>query len=211
MFVVLHVAPDAPSELPAVLSRSGPLPAHHPKDGEPIRSGRIYVAFPDRHLLVERDRVRVVRGPKENRHRPAVDALFRSAAVVYGSRVIGVVLSGSLSDGAAGVLAIRRRGGLVIVQDPADAPYPSMPLHAMDMVEVDHQVRAAEMAALITRLVALGPTPVAPPPREMHMEARMSAGVLEELSRRIAARFRGTGRTAARLAKRASRPNGMSP
>src|SRR5437588_10453002 len=105
VFIVLHIPPQSPSLLPEILSRYGPLRAVQPKDGDPIVRGMIYVAPPDHHLLVERERIRVVRGPKENRHRPAVDPLFRSAALAYGPRVVGVVLTGALDDGTAGLLA----------------------------------------------------------------------------------------------------------
>src|SRR5215470_6686177 len=126
-FVVLHLAPESTSVLPHILERSGRLPAIHPRDGEPVRKGRIYVAPPDKHLLIEDGKVRVVRGPKENRHRPAIDPLFRSAARWYGPRVIGVVLTGSLDDGTAGLLSIKKRGGIAIVQDPKDAICGEMP------------------------------------------------------------------------------------
>ncbi len=158
IFVVLHLSPYAPSHLPQILSREGPLPAHHPVDREPIRSGRIYIAPPDRHLMIERDRIRVVRGPRENRHRPAVDPLFRSAALAYGPRVIGVVLTGALDDGTAGLQAIKRYGGIAIVQDPADALFPSMPESAMDYVQVDYCLPLAKIAPLLAQLV---PTPAA--------------------------------------------------
>jgi two-component system chemotaxis response regulator CheB len=150
--VVLHTTPQAPSMLPQILSRNGPLPATHPTDGEPIALGHIYVAPPDRHLLVERGRLRVVHGPRENRVRPAVDPLFRSAALAYGSRVVGVVLTGALDDGTAGLLAIKRRGGIAVVQDPRDALIPSMPESALAYVPIDHTVPLAGMADLLRRL-----------------------------------------------------------
>src|SRR5215467_8584820 len=137
LFVVLHLAPQSTSVLPDILKRAGSLPAGHPRDGEMIRTGRIYVAPPDNHLMIEDGRVRIAHGPKENRHRPAVDPLFRSAAHWYGRRVIGVVLTGSLDDGTAGLLSIKRRGGITIVQDPADAVCGDMPRSAIETVQVD--------------------------------------------------------------------------
>jgi two-component system chemotaxis response regulator CheB len=138
--------------LPAILNRAGPLEALHPGDGTTIEHGHIYVAPPDHHLLIEYGKMRVVRGPKENRHRPAIDPLFRSAAQAYGSRVIGVILTGSLDDGTAGLLAIKRAGGLAVVQDPNDALYPSMPMSALTYVEVDYTLPLEDISSLLERL-----------------------------------------------------------
>ncbi|HEX6293263.1 MAG TPA: chemotaxis protein CheB [Herpetosiphonaceae bacterium] len=175
VFIVLHIPPQSPSLLPSILSRSGPLSAAHPRDGDPIRAGQIYVAPPDHHLLIEQGRVRVVRGPKENRHRPAVDPLFRSAACIYGQRVIGVVLTGSLDDGTAGLQAIKTRGGIAVAQAPEDALYPSMPRSAVENVAVDYCLPMAQMASLLAELAN---NPVAdeesyPVPREMELESRI--------------------------------------
>src|SRR3712207_5936621 len=119
--VVWHLPAHAEGVLPAVLDRAGPLPAAHARDGEPIERSRIYVAPPDRHLVLERGHMRLTRGPKENHFRPAVDPLFRASAVAYGPRVIGVVLSGLLNDGTAGLWTIKDRGGLAVVQEPDEA------------------------------------------------------------------------------------------
>lgn len=158
IFVVLHVPPKGTSILPQILTRSGRLPAHHAIDGETIRPGRIYVAPPDVHLMVHDGAIQLARGPKENGHRPSVDVLFRSATRVYGPRVAGVILSGALDDGSAGLLAVKRRGGVAVVQDPADALYPAMPLNALGTVEVDHTLPVAEMGDLLDRL-ARDPVP----------------------------------------------------
>jgi two-component system, chemotaxis family, protein-glutamate methylesterase/glutaminase len=152
VFVVWHMSPGLRSVLPQILSRAGPLPASHPKDGDPIEPGRIYVAPNDHHLLLEKDYVRVTKGPKENRFRPAVDPLFRSAAYVYGPRAVGVVLTGALDDGTAGLWAIKLRGGTAIVQDPADAQHRSMPLNALENVEVDYKLPVADIGPLLARL-----------------------------------------------------------
>lgn len=152
IFIVLHLAPQSPSMLPQILSRSGPLEAVHPKDGEPVKPGCIYVAPPDQHMLVEEDHVVVRKGPKENGFRPSIDALFRSAAYGYGPRVIGVVLSGSLDDGTSGLWSVKRLGGLAIVQEPDEALFPSMPVNVLEYVEADHILPIAEIGILLTRL-----------------------------------------------------------
>jgi len=152
LFVVLHLPGDHKSFLPKILARADSLPAGHPNDGEPIGPGKIYVAPPDHHLLLMDGRVRLSRGPKENAVRPAVDVLFRSAARTYGPRVVGVVLSGLLDDGTAGLWTIKQRGGIAVVQDPDDAPWPDMPTNAMRHVEVDHRLAASSMSDLLTRL-----------------------------------------------------------
>jgi len=152
LFVVLHLAPEGTSVLPDILKRAGSLPAMHPRDGDLIRAGRIYVAPPDNHLLVEDGRVRVIHGPKENRHRPAIDPLFRSAARWYGPRVIGVVLTGSLDDGTAGLLSIKKAGGVAIVQDPAEAVCGDMPRSAIETVEVDYVRPVGQIGELLKKL-----------------------------------------------------------
>jgi two-component system chemotaxis response regulator CheB len=153
VFIVWHISPDYPSLLPEILARSTPLRVKHSSGKEPIRPGHIYVAPPDYHMLVEWGNVRLSRGPKENRFRPAIDVLFRSAARSYGERVIGVVLSGSLDDGAAGLYAIKERGGIAVVQDPFDALHSSMPKAALQAVDVDYCVPIIEMGALLAHLV----------------------------------------------------------
>jgi two-component system chemotaxis response regulator CheB len=152
VFVVVHFPGSVRSTLPRILSRAGPLPAYHARDGEPIERGRIYVAPPDFHLHVSDGHVRLTRGPKENGHRPAIDPLFRTAALSYGLRVVGVILSGNLNDGSAGLLRIKQRGGVVIVQDPGTALYPSMPRSAIEHVEVDHMLPVSEISALVADL-----------------------------------------------------------
>jgi two-component system chemotaxis response regulator CheB len=163
IFIVWHISPDSPGVLPEILSRSGELPAFNASHKEPILPGRIYVAPPDFHLVVENGYVCTTRGPRENRFRPAVDPLFRSAAAVYGPRVVGVILSGGLDDGTAGLWAVKQRGGVAVVQHPEDALVPSMPQSALNSVPVDYCVPLSEMASL---LVKLANTPVSSSVRE---------------------------------------------
>ncbi len=151
-FIVQHLAADKPSILPQILTDVGSLPASHPVDGESIQTGRIYVAPPDYHLLVNQGSMRVVRGPQENRFRPAIDALFRSAARAYGTRVVGVVLTGYLDDGTVGLQAIKKRGGVAIVQDPNEAEYPGMAKSALRYVNVDYCLPLAEIPDLLVEL-----------------------------------------------------------
>jgi len=153
VFVVWHLSPGLKSILPSVLNKSGPLRASHPSDGDRIERGRIYVAPNDHHMLLENGYIRITKGPKENRFRPAVDPLFRSAAYVYGPRVVGVVLTGALDDGTAGLYTIKLRGGTAVVQEPADAMIRSMPLNALEHTSADYTLPAAGIGDLIARLV----------------------------------------------------------
>jgi two-component system chemotaxis response regulator CheB len=150
--VVQHVAPTTPSVLPAILTRLGGPPATHARHGEPLRTGHIYVAPPDRHLLVRDGRLLLSRGPRENHTRPAVDPLFRSAARAYGERVVGVVLTGALDCGSAGMVAVKRAGGLAVVQDPDEALCGDMPRATLDVVHADHVVRLGAMGPLLVGL-----------------------------------------------------------
>jgi two-component system chemotaxis response regulator CheB len=152
LFVVLHIPPYSQSHLPAILTHHGSLPAAHATHGAAIAHGHIYVAPPDHHLLVRDGYVELTRGPRENSSRPAVDPLFRSAARAYGPRVVGVVLSGALGDGSAGLMAIAARGGVTVVQDPEEALFESMPRTALRYVRVDHILPVHEIAALVSRL-----------------------------------------------------------
>jgi len=153
-FVVMHLSAWSRSELPRILSNAGPLPAMHARDDEPIEQGRIYVAPPDYHLVLEDSRTVLWRGPKENRSRPSINVLFRSAAVAYRERVTGVVLSGALDDGSAGLWWIRRYGGAAIVQDPAEAIVPDMPRSALEHVDTARIARLSEIGLLVSRLAA---------------------------------------------------------
>jgi two-component system chemotaxis response regulator CheB len=152
ILLVQHLSAAGGSWLPQILTRSGVLTASFPMDREPLQFGHITVAPPDHHLLVDGDRVRVVRGPRENRHRPAIDPLFRSAAWAFGPRVVGVVLTGYLDDGAAGLWAIKSCGGLAIVQDASDALHHDMPTNAARAMDVDYSLPVSEIVPLLARL-----------------------------------------------------------
>lgn len=152
VFVVLHVAPRARSFLPEILSAAGPLPASSAEEGLPIERGHIYVAPPDHHLLLQPGHMHLGLGPKENHQRPCINVTFRSAAMAYGPRVIGVILSGQLDDGTAGLWDIKRSGGIAVVQNPEDAAFPSMPLSALRDIDVDHVARLDEIGARLASL-----------------------------------------------------------
>jgi two-component system chemotaxis response regulator CheB len=184
VMVVLHTAPHGPSVLPAVFSRAGKLPAQHPYHGEKFRQGRVYVAPPDHHLLISGGHLLVVKGPTENHTRPAIDPLFRSAALNGGARVIGVVLTGYLDDGTAGLAAIKARGGVAIVQDPDDAREPSMPLNALEHVQADRVLPAAQIGPAIAGLVGER-VPAAPAAsRALEIETRIAAAEADMLHER---------------------------
>lgn len=159
IFVVLHIAPDSPNELPAILTRSGPIPARYPTNNEVFEPGHIYVAPPDHHLFLESGRIHLWRGPKENMHRPAVNVLFRSAAVAYRERVAGAILSGTMDDGSTGLWWIKHYGGVTIVQDPSDARFPDMIYSALEHVEIDHIVPVARMGQILVAVAGNGTAP----------------------------------------------------
>ncbi len=152
LFVVVHFPSFSTSFLPQILSRFGRLPALHAEDGKAIVPGRIYVAPPDYHLLVRRDHIRLSHGPRENGHRPAIDVLFRSAARAYGRRVVGVILSGMLDDGTAGLAVVKARGGVGVVQDPEEALFNGMPRSAIKYVAIDHILKLTEIASVLSEM-----------------------------------------------------------
>jgi two-component system chemotaxis response regulator CheB len=172
IFAVIHIPPDYPSMLPRVLSSAGPLRAVHPANHEAFRPGVIYIAPPDYHLLVGSKIVTLSKGPRENRHRPSIDTLFRSAARWHGFRVTGVVLSGFLDDGSAGLIAIKMRRGIAIVQDPQEALSPEMPRSAIEYAKVDHVLPVAKIADLMSRL-ALQEAPPEATAYEIKMENKI--------------------------------------
>jgi two-component system, chemotaxis family, protein-glutamate methylesterase/glutaminase len=174
IFIVVHVAEE--SVLPEVLRTCGSVAIEQAAHEAPIQNGRVYVAPPRTHLLLESDRMILSSGPRENRHRPSVDVLFRSAARHFGPRTIGVILSGSLDDGAAGLFAVKAAGGLTVVQKPQEAAVPSMPYNALRYTEADYVVTSEELASLLTKLMKT---------RVDKSKARRSRGNGENGSRRL--------------------------
>jgi two-component system chemotaxis response regulator CheB len=173
--LVQHTSPHAPTVLHNILEKAGKLPAVSPTGTDDLRAGTIYVAPPNYHLLVEPGRVYLGRGPKENRFRPAIDPLFRSAAKVFGPNAIGVVLTGNLDDGSAGLWAIKQLGGVAIVQDPADAMYPSMPKNAIAYVDVDYVVPLSGIARLLVEVTAAPERELASQvPENMEIEVKIA-------------------------------------
>lgn len=183
VFVVLHIAADFPAEsFVKRLEDSGGMPWRLPQDGERFRVGTGYLAPPDVHMLVKERTVLVTKGARENRSRPAIDPLFRSAAVAHGSRVVGVVLTGMLDDGTAGLEAVDRCGGITVVQDPADAAFPSMPLSAIENVRVRHRATIADMGALLERLVRAPAPKRKPTPEDVAVEALIAERVVSDVN-----------------------------
>lgn len=178
LFVVMHLSAQRPSYLAHLLERASALRVKVAADGAQLCAGTITVAVPDRHLVLEPGAVRVVYGPRENRHRPGIDPLFRSAAHHFGPRVVGVVLSGALDDGTAGLFSIRQRAGLAIVQDPHEAVFPDMPRSALLTAGADHTVAAGEIASLLVRHAAeeraVPDLPEAP--HLLQLETRVASG-----------------------------------
>ena len=157
VLVVVHTAATAGGKLPQVLGRYGVLTVEHARDGEALEANRVYVAPPDHHLLVSEGHARVVRGPRENLHRPAIDPLLRSAAIAYGGSAVAVILTGSLDDGAAGSAAVTRMGGTVLVQDPAEARFPSMPRSAIAADSPAAVLPLAELGAAVVQAIPRSP------------------------------------------------------
>jgi two-component system chemotaxis response regulator CheB len=192
VFVVIHLAPDSPSVLADILQRASALPVSFARQNAPVRLGTVTVAPPDRHLILEGHRAVLSHRPRENGHRPSIDVLFRSAAFACGPRVTGVVLSGMLDDGSAGLWAIRQRRGMAVVQDPTDAEFPDMPRNALDAAGTDvRSAPASELASLLARIAAMPASPlVAAAPRNMALEVDMAThndgqtATLDELGER---------------------------
>jgi two-component system, chemotaxis family, protein-glutamate methylesterase/glutaminase len=182
VLVVQHMAADVTGDvLVRRLTSASLLACRHANDGERLVAGCIYVARPDHHLLVSKTKIIVSKGARENRSRPGIDPLFRSAAVAFGPRVIGVLLTGYLDDGTSGLIAINRCGGITVVQDPKDAEYPDMPQNAINNARVDHQLPLAAMGPLLVTLVAEPPPPAKPVPDDVALEAKIAERVLSDV------------------------------
>jgi two-component system chemotaxis response regulator CheB len=173
VFIVIHVGAD--SHLATILRRRSRLPVVQAESGAKVERGRIYVAGPGAHLLLHDGHILLRKGPRENMARPAIDPLFRSAAISFAGRVIGVVLTGALNDGTAGLRAIKRCGGLAVVQDPQDAAFPDMPLSALRHVDVDHVAALAEIPRLLDRLCRIPAAPTPEIPKDIRLEAAIAA------------------------------------
>lgn len=175
IFVSTHL-PAGAGYLADVLGAVSALPAVRAVDGQPIEPGRVYVAAPDRHLLLINGTIHLGEGPRENMVRPAIDPLFRSAALSYGPRVVGVVLSGMLNDGASGLFAVKACGGVAVVQHPLDAEADQMPMAALETVDADHVSRADDLAGLLVELVRSDAGPERERPPGLELEVRIAAG-----------------------------------
>lgn len=182
VLAVIHLAPFEPSHLDEIVGRSSRLKTCLGRQGQRIKTGSIYLAPPDQHMVVEDHQIRLTRGPHENRVRPAVDPLFRSVAVTYGPQAIGVVMTGALDDGTAGLLAIKRCGGIAVVQDPEDAAYPDMPRNAMAAVTVDYSVPLHGMAEILATLAREPINGDFQPPADLVREVKMSNRELPDLT-----------------------------
>ena len=176
VFVSTHIPAHSPSLLAEILAGNTPLPVAQALDGQLVERGHVYVAAPDRHLLLIGDTIRLGSGPRENMVRPSIDPLFRSAALSGGPRVIGVVLTGMLNDGAAGLHAIKSAGGVAVVQHPLDAEADQMPLAALEAVEVDHVAPAAKLGELLATIAGTDAGPALPPDGDLRLEVEIAAG-----------------------------------
>jgi two-component system chemotaxis response regulator CheB len=170
LLVTIHLSSQHRSALDEILSRAGPFKASFAAAGDVVRKGRIYIAPPGRHLLVEGERLALGRGPRENNARPAIDPMLRSAALCCGSRTIGVILTGALGDGASGLRAVSQAGGITVVQDPRDAAFPEMPRTALERLAPDHVAHLADLPRLLQELVRQPAGEPAPVPDRIKLE-----------------------------------------
>ncbi|MDF2431510.1 MAG: two-component system, chemotaxis family, protein-glutamate methylesterase/glutaminase [Mucilaginibacter sp.] len=184
VFIVLHLSKNSNGNviIQHIQQRTS-LTCRVPEDREPILSGHLYLAPPDHHMMVKQGSIRIHTGPKENRWRPSIDVLFRSAAVAYDSHVIGIVLTGLMDDGTSGMSAIKRSGGICIVQEPSEALYPDMPTSVLNIVEVDYQVPIADMGYIIADNLSKPAKEFLPIPREVKIEAEITESMVSSIDR----------------------------
>jgi two-component system chemotaxis response regulator CheB len=183
IFIVQHLAPENTGD--AILNRLGKYRSFEAKlanDGEVFENSRIYIGRPDYHMLVKKDKLLVTKGARENRFRPGIDPLFRSAAVSHGPHVIGVVLTGMLDDGTAGLIAIGKCGGITVAQDPKDAAYPDMPQSAVDNLKIDYVIEVARMGQLLEKLTHERAGEAKPVPEDIRVEAEIAERVLSDVA-----------------------------
>lgn len=182
IFIVNHMSADNTGDaLVNVLNGTSGLKCAHAHDKQSFKKGNIYLAPPDQHMLIVKGKILITKGARENRSRPAIDPLFRSAAVAYGNRVIGIILTGYLDDGTSGMMAIKRCGGVCIAQDPDDASYPDMPLSVITNVGVDYCLPVAQMGALLSDLVSRELPESRQVPEDIVIEAKIAQRVLSDL------------------------------
>jgi two-component system chemotaxis response regulator CheB len=175
-FIATHLHWRSPGYLAEILAKAGPLPVSDAVDGQPIERGHVYVAVPDRHMLIIDGTIRLGDGPRENMTRPAIDPLFRSAALSYGPRVVGVVLSGMLNDGASGLSAIKECGGTAVVQRPLDAASDEMPRAALEVVDADAVAPASDLGDVLNRIIATDAGEHVSCPDRVKLEVQIAAG-----------------------------------
>jgi two-component system, chemotaxis family, protein-glutamate methylesterase/glutaminase len=184
LLLVQHISADASGNiLLDALNKCGTLKCLHAANGLQIRPGHVYLALSDHHIMVEKNgELLITKGAQENRYRPAIDPLFRSAAVAFGNKVTGILLTGYLDDGTAGLIAIQRCGGTCIIQDPKDAEYPDMPNNALNQLQVDYCVPIAEMGALLTKLITKKSHRQKSIPNDITKEAKIAERVLSDVA-----------------------------
>jgi two-component system chemotaxis response regulator CheB len=184
VLIVMHISPDATGDvLLDALNKNGKLKCAHAKDGDQVKSGYVYMAPSDHHLMVEEDgKLRVTKGAQENRSRPGIDPLFRSAAIAFGNRTTGIILTGYLDDGTAGLIAIQRCGGTCIVQDPDEAQYPDMPRNALNQLKPDYCVPIAEMGGILFKLMIRKARKQIAIPKDLLRESKIAERVLSDLA-----------------------------
>lgn len=182
VFIVYHIAANSPNMFPDIISNKTKLKVKTPVNGEEIEQGVIYFPQPDNHIMIHGGYVKIAKGPQENRWRPSIDPLFRSAAVSYGPRSVGILLSGYLDDGVSGLAAIKKMAGITIIQDPNEAAFPDMPLSALNVLTPDYILKSYEIADVLTRLSQQPTNARVPIPEDLQMEVKLSESVKSNIN-----------------------------